>query len=243
MKIKYYAFLLFVLLAFGCKNETSTVSKTSFVKTFAGTIGEKYDIVLKVKVDEGRAEGSYYYQKTGKLIKLKGSIDDSGIVNFDEFDENGNQTGQFKGKLIGNSKITGTWSKPDGGKATNYSIIESNIDFEQSARECLLKASAKKEIKTSTESAKKYTKSDLFGNWWTPHFAVRKIKFNVDDTFVFDDGGGNIFKGTYEFDGVMAHITFKNKLDKWLKMSGGGEHSFVLSGDGENFVKEWDESH
>jgi Bacterial SH3 domain len=89
---------------------------------------------------------------------------------------------------------------------------------------------------------RKYTKNDLIGNWWTPHFAVRKITFYSDDKFLFEDGKGNKFKGIYEYQNNTVKV-LNDEFQVRLEMSGGGEHSFVLTGDGENFVKEWDDNH
>ena len=42
-----------------------------------------------------------------------------------------------------------------------------------------------------------YTKNDLIGNWWTPHYAVRKVDFYKNETFLFKEGDGRESKGKY----------------------------------------------
>lgn len=87
-----------------------------------------------------------------------------------------------------------------------------------------------------------YKKDDLMGMWWTPHAAMRKVTFFADDRFIFEDGSGKTYKGVYEFRNNTVNL-LNDEYQVRLKMSGGGKSSFVLSGDSENFVKEWDDNH
>ena len=87
---------------------------------------------------------------------------------------------------------------------------------------------------------KSYSKSSLIGNWWTPHYAVRKVCFNKNGTFFFENGDGKSFKGTFKLNDKSVSLNFNNGLDKVLKIGGGYDNtSLTLTGDGENFVKEW----
>lgn len=86
---------------------------------------------------------------------------------------------------------------------------------------------------------KTYSINDLIGNWWTPHYAVRKIHFYNDNTFLFEEGDGKKFKGKFQLDQKTIFLNFNNGLDKILKLGGGlNESSLNITGDGENFVKE-----
>jgi len=87
---------------------------------------------------------------------------------------------------------------------------------------------------------KKYTIKNLVGNWWTLHYAFRKISFYDNGTFIFDNGDGEILKGDFKFNDKLVSLKFKNGLDKILEIGGGkGNTSLTLIGDGENFVKNW----
>lgn len=89
---------------------------------------------------------------------------------------------------------------------------------------------------------KSYSKNDLFGNWWTPHYAIRKIHFYENGTFLFENGNGENFKGKYELFDKSVQLNFNNGLDKILEIGGGRDNtSLTLIGGGENFVKEWKE--
>ena len=89
---------------------------------------------------------------------------------------------------------------------------------------------------------KSYSKNNLIGNWWTRHFAVRKISFYDNESFLFNDGNGKEFKGKYSLSNKTVQLDFNNGLDKVLEIGGGKKNtSLTLIGEGENFVKEWKE--
>jgi hypothetical protein len=85
-----------------------------------------------------------------------------------------------------------------------------------------------------------YSKSDLFGRWWTPHYAVRKLELFENNRFKFNDGGNNISTGNFWYADRIVTLSFdSNKNDIVLKIGGGnGDYSYTLIGDGENFVNE-----
>lgn len=89
---------------------------------------------------------------------------------------------------------------------------------------------------------KAYSRNDLIGNWWTPHYAVRKVKFQDNGSFLFENGDGKKFKGKFELTDKSVSLNFDNGLDKILEIGGGKDNtSLTLIGGGENFVKEWKE--
>ena len=107
-------------------------------KYFKGSIGSSLDLQMKLVRSGDQLTGSYYYQKIGKRIDLRGTIDKDSNVVLEEFDADGKQTGVFKG--IWNLKaedgmvtIAGNWSKPPGSKdedkKTAFSIHEEPISF------------------------------------------------------------------------------------------------------------------
>ena len=85
--------------------------------------------------------GTYYYQKIGTKIDLRGSLDKDGNVTLEEFDTSGKQTGLFKGVWKadpdGLTTIAGNWSKPPGDKGaekkTAFSIHEEPITLSGNA--------------------------------------------------------------------------------------------------------------
>lgn len=82
--------------------------------------------------------GSYFYQKIGTRINLRGNVDKNGNLTLQEFDQAGKQTGLFKGvwttdKSDGLVTLAGNWSKPPGEKGseklTAFSVHEEPISF------------------------------------------------------------------------------------------------------------------
>lgn len=102
-------------------------------KHFKGSIGSALDLQMKLVREGERLTGSYYYQKVGTKIDLRGSIDADGNLVLDEFDPGGKQTGSFKGtwKTEDNGLVTlaGNWSAPNSNKQTSFSLHEQPIEF------------------------------------------------------------------------------------------------------------------
>jgi len=100
---------------------------------FKGSIGSALDLQMKLVHEGDRLSGSYFYQKVGTKIDLRGSVDKNGNVVLDEFDSSGKQTGQFKGNWksaeTGLVEITGNWKAPSSNKQTEFSLLEEPIEF------------------------------------------------------------------------------------------------------------------
>ena len=82
--------------------------------------------------------GSYFYQKIGTRIDLRGNVDKDGNLTLEEFDPSGKQTGVFKGiwqidATDGLVTLAGNWSKPPSEKGsdkkTAFSVHEEPIAF------------------------------------------------------------------------------------------------------------------
>jgi len=105
-------------------------------KYFKGSIGNSLDLQMKLVKTDNQLSGTYYYQRIGTRINLRGTVDKDGNVSLEEFDPAGKQTGVFKGlwqvdKNDGLINVAGNWSKPPGDKAadkkTAFSIHEEPI--------------------------------------------------------------------------------------------------------------------
>ncbi len=103
---------------------------------FKGSIGSTLDLQMKLVREGDNLIGSYFYQKVGTRITLRGTIDKNGNLSLDEFDPSGKQTGVFKGIWTVDPKdnsitLAGNWSKPPGEKGddkkTAFSVHEEPI--------------------------------------------------------------------------------------------------------------------
>ncbi|HYV13431.1 MAG TPA: DUF3298 domain-containing protein [Pyrinomonadaceae bacterium] len=107
-------------------------------KHFKGSIGSSLDLQMKLVRTGDQLAGSYFYQKVGTRIDLRGSVDKDGNLTLEEFDKSGKQTGLFKGLWAvdandGLITLAGNWSKPpgekDSDKKTAFSVHEEPIAF------------------------------------------------------------------------------------------------------------------
>jgi hypothetical protein len=153
--------LLFVVLASaaGCKRTSTPTSQSAVpsstttaaseqyhhaegtapaaeTKFFKGSIGSSLGLQMKLVRTGDQLLGSYFYQKVGTKIELRGTLDKEGNVLLEEFDSGGKQTGVFKGIWKPDPEdalitIAGNWSKPPaekgGDKKTAFSVHEEPI--------------------------------------------------------------------------------------------------------------------
>jgi hypothetical protein len=102
-------------------------------KYFKGSIGSTLGLQMKLMHEGEKLTGSYFYQKVGTRIDIRGTKDQDGNVVLEEFDSAGKQTGVFKGgwKADENGliEISGNWSKPNSDKKTAFSLHEEPIEF------------------------------------------------------------------------------------------------------------------
>ena len=109
------------------------VAAAAQTKFFKGSIGNALDLQMKLARDGDKLTGSYFYQKVGTKIDLRGDLDKDGNVNLEEFDAAGKQTGVFKGVWKQGSdeaiEISGNWTKPNSEKKTAFSLHELPIEF------------------------------------------------------------------------------------------------------------------
>jgi len=108
------------------------------VKHFKGSIGSSLDLQMKLVRTGDLLAGSYFYQKVGTRINLRGNVDKDGNLTIEEFDQSGKQTGVFKGiwsvdATDGMIALAGNWSKPPNEKGsdkkTAFSLHEEPITF------------------------------------------------------------------------------------------------------------------
>jgi hypothetical protein len=107
-------------------------------KYFKGSIGSSLDLQMKLVRTGDQLAGSYFYQKVGTRINVRGDVDKNGSLTLQEFDQAGKQTGLFKGiwtidATDGLVTLAGNWSKPPGDKGsdklTAFSLHEEPISF------------------------------------------------------------------------------------------------------------------
>ena len=102
-------------------------------KYFKGSIGSALGLQMKLVREAGTLRGSYFYQKVGTKIDLRGTIDSGNNFTLEEFDAKGTKTGVFSGlwkpDADGLIELAGNWNKPDSDKKTAFSLHEEPISF------------------------------------------------------------------------------------------------------------------
>jgi len=112
------------------------------VVVFRGTLGASGKLAIQMRLRrEGDAlDGSYFYEAIGKDLSLRGTIDAAGNFLLQEFDASGAQTGVFKGQWKGPQcedcvdTLTGRWTRPDGTKALEFTLVEFPVSFKGDTR-------------------------------------------------------------------------------------------------------------
>jgi len=159
MKIRASLIVICLFLSIGCR-KTSTppgappttqpspvsqldhsqggITVLAETKHFKGSIGTSLDLQMKLVRTGDQLAGSYFYQKIGTRIDIRGTVDKDGNLTLDEFDPSGKKTGLFKGIWTVDQKdgmitLAGNWSKPvdqkDSDKKTAFSVHEQPISF------------------------------------------------------------------------------------------------------------------
>lgn len=106
----------------GSTQAISSTDAANFSRGFEGTINNQYAIEMNLQRNGDNLSGTYLYSKHKVDIPIKGTIDGQGNFVINEFDNKGNQTGIFKGKLVSGNAMDGTWSKPNGDKSMPFSL-------------------------------------------------------------------------------------------------------------------------
>jgi hypothetical protein len=113
-----------------CKAQARTTAPTpaktvgAAGKTYAGSIAGKYPITMRLRRDGTALTGSYAYTKVGQEIRLAGTVGADGTFSLREFDDKGQVTGEFAGKIGAGGGVTGTWRKPGSDKTLPLTLHE-----------------------------------------------------------------------------------------------------------------------
>lgn len=109
--------------------ESIETTKSQFEKgyyDYNGTINSNIPIRMSIYPLEKDIVGTYYYEKYGNEIKLKGKAGEKDIILY-EYDETGKITGIFQGIMRTVDKIEGTWISAD--NKTSYPFVLSLEDI------------------------------------------------------------------------------------------------------------------
>jgi hypothetical protein len=90
--------------------------------TFRGEIAHGLRIEMKLVREGAKLWGSYYYERIGKDIPVRGTVDEAGAMVLEEFVK-GQKTGIFMGKVVSAARIEGKWSKPGSTRSRDFFLM------------------------------------------------------------------------------------------------------------------------
>lgn len=152
MNLKKYSFSLIILFIISCNKNESKLN-LNFTKSFTGKIDNKYPLNMELNSVNGEIKGTYYYDKIGTNIKIKGTLSKDSILSLKEFDQNDKQTGLWNGKLISENKISGIWNNSDRNSAKDFTLLTSDKLISQN-NNILTKEEVNTEGKTIPKNSK-----------------------------------------------------------------------------------------
>jgi hypothetical protein len=94
--------------------------------TLRGEIAHGLKIEMKLVREGSKLSGSYFYERFGKDIALKGNIEQNGTIVLEEF-VNGQKTGIFMGKCLSDPIIAGKWSKPGSTRSRDFFLVSTGL--------------------------------------------------------------------------------------------------------------------
>ena len=100
-----------------------------FVKTFEGLINNEHEFLMKIISDDGKITGRYFYKNKRLEFEIEGTLNKNGEIVFNEYDNQENHVGIFKGLMPNQQTIVGKWSELNGKNETSFTLTESKTNY------------------------------------------------------------------------------------------------------------------
>lgn len=147
---------------------------------YVGAISENLEIHMRLKFQDEKISGNYYYGTVRVDLPLTGIIDKTRKIELIEYDANGKPTGTFKGIFVADDRIEGVWSND---KLKYFNKSKTLYPFylvQETQNENLKRSRPLDKNKSVWEGEWNKDKSSRFAN------AGIDIKFATDKSFWFD---------------------------------------------------------
>jgi hypothetical protein len=113
---KVVIFFVFLLsITSHIKGQHANISK------FDGRIGN-HEVYVELTNNNGVIIGWYIYPNKSTKLRLEGVIKEDAIIELFEYNYKAKQTGYFKGKVLDDNSIVGSWTNPKGNKNLEFSL-------------------------------------------------------------------------------------------------------------------------
>ena len=91
-----------------------------------GEIARGLRIEMQLVREGSKLSGSYSYERIGKDIPVRGTIDEAGSMVLEEFVK-GQKTGIFTGNFVSAARIEGKWSKPGSTRSRDFFLVTTGL--------------------------------------------------------------------------------------------------------------------
>lgn len=143
------------------------ILQTNFTAKYQGSIDNQYNISMELIKFGNSLGGSYFYTSKGIPIKISGSIEENGALNITEYNNKGEISGYFEGRLKGND-IEGKWFNKDKSKSMPFKVSQTNIASLQTKSDVLSDAMGQYSLTAISGNVGANTMYDTYmenGNW------------------------------------------------------------------------------
>lgn len=107
------------------KEPTALDLSGSFYKRMKGMLDQRLPITMQIsKLNDSILKGSYYYDKIGMPLSLRGIIHPDGTFEMNEWNEQDDITETFTGKFSSSDEIDGTWTNPKTKKTLAFHLVK-----------------------------------------------------------------------------------------------------------------------
>lgn len=111
--MRAFGFIFFVLFFMKSIVCAGPIEAEEGLQEYTGTIGGSIAITLLLERKGDQLEGQYRYNSQRAMLSLKGEMTDERNFNLQESYQ-GKETGIFHGAFLGDGRIEGDWSNPEG---------------------------------------------------------------------------------------------------------------------------------
>jgi hypothetical protein len=121
--------VVLILLVISCSSalcEEKVPQPWSGPVTLRGEIAHGLKIEMRLVREGSKLSGSYFYERFGKDIPIKGNIENNGTIVLEEFVK-GQKTGVFMGKSLSDPIIAGKWSKPGSTRSRDFFLVSTGL--------------------------------------------------------------------------------------------------------------------
>lgn len=227
----------------------------NFSKNFAGLVGDKFKIEMKLQRNGADLSGSYFFKPVRDIVlhgnysrdserwadknnalaridvPIRGTVDNQQNFILEESDDKGLKTGIFNGHFVSDTGMEGMWSKPNGKSQTQFSLTDEGDKASGGNYTIVSKAIKRKtgkiKVDVSYPQLEGLSEENVQKNF---NERVRALVTKSIGEPSYDEGEhGGSFSVDYR-SGALLSVIF-GAYDEWTGMAHGQSHNFSYNYD------------